>query len=699
TDDLDNMLTFRPEAHRINVNNNYSYDEEGRLVKDSSERISKIVWRVDGKVKEIQRNGGSAKWLKFDYDAMGHRIAKHVFSTNGTTLEKSRYYILDAQGNQISTYDHEVVNNTVQFNLKERNIFGSSRIGSKQDSMNVLNTSPKANYTLILGRKFYEFTNHLGNVLTVFTDLKIPQDTDNNNVVDNYKITLLRTFDYSPFGVELDGRSQKLTPPSPPAQTAVVVYKNSFDTPQATSNPYTGTPTQLDPHLSASGWSRPSGTFTNFVGISGTRAIAFENTSADTNYIYLNLSVASGYVLDATSYSFYHRSSNKGYTNYKLYINGIEIGSGSIFVSSGNSLQHTGTVNVANAVSGLSGNVTVTLKLFGGLKGVLGTFRMDDFVLSGYTSSLENWGPAGYRYGFQNQEEDSETGLVNYKYRMHDPRVGRFFAVDPLAGSYPQLTSYQFSSNSPIYMIELEGLEGKIHVIIQWYTDKGVYKSKFKTYTVQGLEADLIKICWKAKNNGGGKVVELEYYGVGIFGNLLGGLKKVDPNAKPTVEQLNSIFSHYQENVFNIYKNKIKEAKKGNASRVVNWYDEGYYEGGYDGVNSSYEYRGIEGMRRASDELNEIGEFLEKTKIPAVENIGKTLKYEAMFLSTVADISDPTLTYAEKSKFIFARISKELIRIAVDQALDNSGVGQAEKEVITEGLDKILEKIPEKKEE
>jgi RHS repeat-associated protein len=64
-----------------------------------------------------------------------------------------------------------------------------------------------------------------------------------------------------------------------------------------------------------------------------------------------------------------------------------------------------------------------------------------------------------YRYGFQGQEEDSETGLVNYKYRMHDPRIGRFFAVDPLMANFPWNSPYAFSENRVIDSRELEGLE------------------------------------------------------------------------------------------------------------------------------------------------------------------------------------------------------------------------------------------------
>ena len=60
----------------------------------------------------------------------------------------------------------------------------------------------------------------------------------------------------------------------------------------------------------------------------------------------------------------------------------------------------------------------------------------------------------GYRYGFQNQEKDDEVkgvgNSVNYLFRMHDPRLGRFFSVDPLAPEYPELTTYQYASNTPI---------------------------------------------------------------------------------------------------------------------------------------------------------------------------------------------------------------------------------------------------------
>lgn len=67
------------------------------------------------------------------------------------------------------------------------------------------------------------------------------------------------------------------------------------------------------------------------------------------------------------------------------------------------------------------------------------------------------------RYSFQGQEHDDEVkgkgNSINYKYRMHDPRIGRFFAIDPLAHEYPFNSAYAFGQNSVIEFIELEGAE------------------------------------------------------------------------------------------------------------------------------------------------------------------------------------------------------------------------------------------------
>jgi RHS repeat-associated protein len=68
-------------------------------------------------------------------------------------------------------------------------------------------------------------------------------------------------------------------------------------------------------------------------------------------------------------------------------------------------------------------------------------------------------GGAQYRYGFNGKENDSETGWQDYGMRMYNPRLSRFFTVDPITAQYPELTPYQFASNRPIEGVDLDGLE------------------------------------------------------------------------------------------------------------------------------------------------------------------------------------------------------------------------------------------------
>ena len=75
-----------------------------------------------------------------------------------------------------------------------------------------------------------------------------------------------------------------------------------------------------------------------------------------------------------------------------------------------------------------------------------------------------NYSSGSYRFGFQGQEKDDEihgsTGTsLAFEYRMHDPRVGRFLSIDPLAAKYAYNSPYAFSENRVIDGVELEGLE------------------------------------------------------------------------------------------------------------------------------------------------------------------------------------------------------------------------------------------------
>jgi RHS repeat-associated protein len=206
-DDIDDMGAFTTGV-TINTDNNYSFDEEGRLIKDVQEGIEKIVWRVDGKVKEVIRvDTSSAKNLSFDYNAFGHRIAKHVYNNQTGLLEKTTYYLLDAQGHTMNVYEHEVDDQDVLFTLKEQHIYGSSALGIKMDTLNMFTATASNTVSTVLGQKYFHLKNHLSNNLTTINDIKIP--VSSGTTVDYYDVGIVNIYDYSAFGVMLDGRTME----------------------------------------------------------------------------------------------------------------------------------------------------------------------------------------------------------------------------------------------------------------------------------------------------------------------------------------------------------------------------------------------------------------------------------------------------------------------------------------------------------
>jgi RHS repeat-associated protein len=82
-------------------------------------------------------------------------------------------------------------------------------------------------------------------------------------------------------------------------------------------------------------------------------------------------------------------------------------------------------------------------------------------VIAEYTST--------YTYGFNGKEKDNEVSgegdSYDYGARMYDPRIGKFFSVDPKSRQFSYYSPYHFAGNSPILNIDLDGLE-EVNVFI-----------------------------------------------------------------------------------------------------------------------------------------------------------------------------------------------------------------------------------------
>jgi RHS repeat-associated protein len=144
---------------------------------------------------------------------------------------KQNYFVNLRNGLSQSTYDQIITYflgqssvYTDSMNLSEWHIYGSSRIGIYQTSINMAyrnirivnsvttqetsTTVTLPSYTLFSverGSKRYELTNHLGNVLAVVSDKKIQVCT--STAISYYTADLVSATDYSPFGAPLSGRS------------------------------------------------------------------------------------------------------------------------------------------------------------------------------------------------------------------------------------------------------------------------------------------------------------------------------------------------------------------------------------------------------------------------------------------------------------------------------------------------------------
>ena len=190
---------------------NYHYDAIGQLVYDGASRISNITWTVYGKIASITKGDST---LLYTYDPSGNRISKSVVHGSDTL---TTWYVRDAQGNVLSVYTYgDPAVHGRDLTQTELDIYGSSRLGILRPDRDVYKPFSDSialvpllgtadSITFNRGNKFFELTNHLGNVLATISDKRFGVTTD--SVVRYFIPDVVSANDYYPFGMLQPGRS------------------------------------------------------------------------------------------------------------------------------------------------------------------------------------------------------------------------------------------------------------------------------------------------------------------------------------------------------------------------------------------------------------------------------------------------------------------------------------------------------------
>lgn len=405
--------------------NNYNYDAIGNLVKDEAECIDEIVWTLSGKISEIkydQQQCSTKHNLQFRYDAMGNRVLK--IEKKGPTQPEwiYTYYTRDAQGNVMAVYNISFTSQGGNIyecttKLEERHIYGSSRLG--------LNKKPNENK--------HKFSASIGQ----------------NGMFDF--IT-----------------NQPAEYPNGPGQAKMIGGSGTIalyhDTAQSyTLELYTEHPIKISSTAMA-GFSitEGNGTWitTDTFLTDAAQKITIE--ALDTLYLFSTFEEMFGYMeySSAKTTKLKGGSISMGGPLLPIFVKNYSKTAGE---KAYELVSHLGNVHMVisdrkvSVEDGSSGNVAYF---------VSDVISTNDVYPFGSPMPGRSFGKS--RYGFNGKEMDDEvyssTGTsYDYGFRIYNPRLGRFLSVDPLTDKFPMLTPYQFASNTPIWAIDLDGLEARVY--------------------------------------------------------------------------------------------------------------------------------------------------------------------------------------------------------------------------------------------
>ncbi|MFN3916817.1 MAG: hypothetical protein ACK4K0_03645 [Flavobacteriales bacterium] len=276
-----------------------------------------------------------------------------------------------------------------------------------------------------IGKRQYELSNHLGNVLTVVSDRKFARDIDQNGEVDYFEPDILLTYDYSPFGV--------------------ILKERSFEKDVCQDVLYSDTTVVIDDDFN-------DGTVQGWVVLGGSLIYNSNNTLAIEKDNGNTLGATKQFAASQGVHYYFSAYVNKGNCNVNAAIE-IEVRDPSNVVLYTTTLPSGSGTFTYDFIAPTSGNYTISFERINNASNCI--FYVDDVLVYGVQdiTICECAKYGGFRYGYnKGSEKDDEIKGAGNSYttyfRQLDTRLGRWLSIDPVKQAWQ--SPYSSMDNNPI---------------------------------------------------------------------------------------------------------------------------------------------------------------------------------------------------------------------------------------------------------
>jgi RHS repeat-associated protein len=447
---------------------NYAYNNIGQMTQQTEgTNTMKVAYNAYGLTKEV-RDGNNTLTEQYFYDDRGDLVKKVYYNTSSLVPFKVAYFVRDASGNVLATYEQT---NGGLLALIELPIYGSGRLGM----VKMKGGQPKY---------FYEMNDHLGNVRTVigtpYTDTFLATMEPANSARETKQFVDI-TQTAVPYA-SANHTPDFVVPPNTPVTSSYVSRLNAQQNGSVAPHivgPGIILPVSPGDVISASVYGYYEGSTGNGTGSLSATTIAAALVSAlsgvtpgDPNVLQnsMNSAYNSGGPFagelnntnDAVPHAYLNMIQFDGNLNFNASLPSQAVtfssptpGTKMPISFSNVTITQPGYVYIWVNVTGNSSNYVYFDDL--SVSQLHSPFVAGgDFYPFGLTMDDRQIKSERYRYGYQGQfaEYDSLTKTNQFQLRLYDPRFGRWLSTDP----YGQFFSpYVGMGNNPVGGVDPDG--------------------------------------------------------------------------------------------------------------------------------------------------------------------------------------------------------------------------------------------------